>query len=412
MTSVYGGCSQDDDIALHEAYGKIVRISPNTLSISDPAEINRIHGLGTKFIKSKFYSLAEDYDGEGVVPDPFILTDRRLHSRMKRSAANAYSLNILIKLEPCIASVTDRLVEKLKGYAKEETTSVEVASLMQAYAMDAVFALTFGKDFNHMDGGDHLQLFRTAKLGSDYMAIFGQIAWIHPYLLGNPWIAKWFFGDQGILKMMELCYSEIVAGQDRTSDEGPMTFLQRLVLNQRQNLSSLTDRELMTHAFNNIAAGSDTTATALRSVIYNTLRHPEVHEKLKAELRSTLSYPVDFATTNKLPYLSAVIKESIRVHPSVGMLLARVVPEGGAEICGHYIASGVEVGVNPWVVHRDAAVYAEPHRFYPDRWLTSVSSEEDLTLMNRSFIPFGHGAHTLEAMIFEAEASVEDQKGM
>lgn len=131
----------------------------------------------------------------------------------------------------------------------------------------------------------------------------------------------------GNSKMMELAKSEMTAArQEVNSDQVPvMTFLQRLILNQKQNAKSLTDRELSTHVFNNIAAGSDTTATALRSIIYNVLKSPEAHEKLKEEVRGAgLTHSVSFATANKLPYLSVVIKEAIRMHPSVGMLLARV----------------------------------------------------------------------------------------
>lgn len=66
--SVYNGFSHEDDLALHRKYGKIVRVAPNLLSVSDPNEINPIYGAGTKFRKSTFYSLAEAYDEDGIVP--------------------------------------------------------------------------------------------------------------------------------------------------------------------------------------------------------------------------------------------------------------------------------------------------------------------------------------------------------
>lgn len=196
---------------------------------------------------------------------------------------------------------------------------------------------------------------------------------------------------------MHFATDETTAGKGADPNQGTVTtFLQRLLANQRQNPKGLTDRELSTHVFNNMAAGSDTTAIALRSIIFNTLITPGAHEKLKAELRNNLdaTRPVSFAATNKLPYLAAVIKEGIRLHPSVGMMLARIVPEGGATLCGRYVPAGVEVGVNPWVVQRDAQVYEEPDRFNPDRWLAESTTEEQLRLMNQSWIPFGHGAHT------------------
>lgn len=399
LLSVYRGFSHEDDMNLHRKYGSLVRLAPNLISVSDPAAINAIYGIGTKFFKGPFYSLVAAYDEEGVLPDPFILTDRQLHTRVKRSAANAYSLNTLVQLEPYLDGVTERLVKKLEGFARDGK-AVDIAPLMQAYAMDAVTALTFGKDFNHMDAGDHLGLFYATKLINDYMAILGQIPWVHKYLFANPWIAEYFAGAEGNMKMVNMAKEEMEADRKGTNLDvnGPMTFLQRLLANQANNPSSLTDRELITHCFGNIAAGSDTTAIAIRSVLYYTLRDDTVRNRLQTEIREAL--PADdlssvrFAAVNALPYLGAVIKEGIRLHPSVGMMLVRVVPEGGATLCGRAIPAGAQVGVNPWILHRDPEVFDDPDTFRPERWLDEKTEPERLKLMNRSWIPFGHGAHT------------------
>lgn len=76
ILSVYSNKSHDEDIRLHRKYGKIVRLAPNLLSVADPAEINQIYGIGTRFYKSRFYDLSTAHDEEGLVPDPFILTDK------------------------------------------------------------------------------------------------------------------------------------------------------------------------------------------------------------------------------------------------------------------------------------------------------------------------------------------------
>lgn len=173
-----------------------------------------------------------------------------------------------------------------------------------------------------------------------------------------------------------------------------MTFLQRLLLNQKSNPASINDHEIMMHAMGNISAGSDTTAIALRAVIYYVLKNPEAYRTLCQEVRENLSLPVNFAKANSLPYLTSCLREAMRLHPSVGLILGRSVPEEGAEICGFDIAGGVEVGINPWVLHRNPEVFPRPDEFVPERWLASESGEDQLKLMNRSFFTFGHGAHT------------------
>ena len=93
-----------------------------------------------------------------------------------------------------------------------------------------------------------------------------------------------------------------------------------------------------------------------------------------------------------LPYLNAVLKEAIRIHPSVGLLLERHVPAGGATICGEYLPGGTIVGINAWVLHYNQKTFPEPEKFIPERWLES--SEEKLAEMEKSFFAFGAGTRT------------------
>lgn len=189
--------------------------------------------------------------------------------------------------------------------------------------------------------------------------------------------------------------AEIKASRDRKSEDGQLTFLQRLLLNQQKSPDSIKDREVITHAFGNITAGSDTTAIALRSIMWQLLTNTEVYDKLLAEIQDAqLELPVQFNKANKMPYLAAVIQEALRIHPAVGMMLERTTPVPGADLCGHHIPAGVDLGINAWVLHHDADVFPEPEKFYPERWLPSVTDELHLKRMHRSFFAFGHGAHT------------------
>lgn len=175
MWHVYRGQSQDRDIELHKKYGKIVRIAPNTLSISDPSVINQLYGITTKFKKSDFYSLAEVYDEQNqLIPDPFVLKDKELHSRVKKNAANAYSLANLVQMEPYVDRVTERLLMKLDR-GTENKTGVDLGILLKNYAMDAVFSITFGSDFDYIEKGDTLGMYRLIDLFTDYMAIVSSL---------------------------------------------------------------------------------------------------------------------------------------------------------------------------------------------------------------------------------------------
>ena len=87
----------------------------------------------------------------------------------------------------------------------------------------------------------------------------------------------------------------------------------------------------------------------------------------------------------ELPYLDAVIKEAGRLHPSFGLPYERVVPAGGATICGSYLPEGTVVGMSAYVVHHDPNVFGEDcDSFRPERWLDT--GEENRRKMESSLL--------------------------
>jgi hypothetical protein len=160
----------------------------------------------------------------------------------------------------------------------------------------------------------------------------------------------------------------------------------------------MNTRDIIVHLSTNVFAGSDTTAIALRAIVYFLCRHPDCMKRLVAEIEDAdklgkLSHPIGYKeATTMLPYLGAVVKESIRLHPSVGLLMERHVPAEGLAIHDYHIPAGTIVGINPWVTNRDATVFAPaPEEFNPDRWL--AASEAQLRLMDNIFeFNFGSGS--------------------
>ena len=163
-----------------------------------------------------------------------------------------------------------------------------------------------------------------------------------------------------------------------------------------------TTRDIVITLTTSVAGGADTTATALQAILYFLLKNPDKLAKVTGELDAAdaagklgpmLSYR---ECQEHLPYYHAAAKEAMRLHPSVGLLLERHVPEGGANICGQFLPGGTVVGVNPWVVHHDPTVFPNPTAYEPERWLES--SPERLAQMERSFFEFGAGSRMCVGM--------------
>lgn len=148
-----------------------------------------------------------------------------------------------------------------------------------------------------------------------------------------------------------------------------------------------------------ILAGADTTAIVQKGIIYHLLRNPVAQAKLRAELDAAdLSFPALFAEIKDLPYLDAVIKEGLRIHPPVGNILERVVPPPGLALQdGRVIAPGTIVGMNQWIVSRDINVYGDDADiFRPERWLrgddeTTLAYEARRKMMKDADLSFGGG---------------------
>ena len=125
------------------------------------------------------------------------------------------------------------------------------------------------------------------------------------------------------------------------------------------------------------------------------MRNPAAYAKLTAEIdaavaEGTMSIPVAYAEAIKLPYLKACINESMRLHPSVGLTMPRLVPAGGATISGFHFPQGYRVGVNGAVVHYDKDVFGlDADSFDPDRWING-----DALRMDKAMIQFGTGSRT------------------
>jgi cytochrome P450 len=134
----------------------------------------------------------------------------------------------------------------------------------------------------------------------------------------------------------------------------------------------------------------------LRSIFYHILKNPQVYARLKEEIdqadaQGKLSESVTLAESNNLPYLVAVTKEGMRIHPSVQLCMPRITPPSGATICGEYFPPGVTVGCNPYIINRDRGVFGEDSDvFRPERWLDENRAKE----MEKAILTFGYGSRT------------------
>ncbi|EES19549.1 cytochrome P450 71A1 [Sorghum bicolor] len=154
------------------------------------------------------------------------------------------------------------------------------------------------------------------------------------------------------------------------------------------------------------AAGTETSFITLEWAMSELVRNPAAMEKLKSELRAappgstTVAAGRDDAlgaTTTATPYLRAVVKETLRLHPPVPLLLPRECMRD-TTVLGFHVARGTRVFVNAWAVGRDPASWSAPDEFRPERFLED--SEVDFRGAHFQFVPFGAGRRVCPGMQF------------
>ncbi|KAL8325778.1 hypothetical protein RB597_008849 [Gaeumannomyces tritici] len=351
--------------ALHARHGPAVRTGPAAVSLADPALIPTVYG--SSFAKDDFYapSVARLPCG-AAVEHVFSARCEALHARLLRPVRRLYSTTALLGFEGGMDRTLLGLCEQLEARF--------------------VGAAGKGKAFDIGERHDH-----NAELSMRYLGLVGQLPWLAKLLSLSPYLPKSISKFNrpvafSIEKLNERLLSSKPVLPEGEGDDGsgpPPDFLAALLRAQKSAPGTLTDTNIAISTMTNLTGGGDPIAAVQKAVIASLLRTPSALARLREELRgANPSHPPSYREVHgraRLPYLDAVIKESLRMHPTVGICLERVVPEQGLTLPdGRHIPAGTTVGLNPAVVLRGRAVYGpDADDFRPERWLLRAHDDDD-----------------------------------
>ncbi|KAK1431684.1 hypothetical protein QVD17_08226 [Tagetes erecta] len=184
------------------------------------------------------------------------------------------------------------------------------------------------------------------------------------------------FSD-GVVKERRAQISKKIVVPDHKKD-----FLDRLLEN---NFTTAQINILVLELF---IAGTDTVVTTIEWAMAELIKNKEIMCKVKQELKKELnSSNVMETDLSKFAYFNACIKETLRLHPVVPVLIPRRALEE-CEVLNYTIPQNAQVWVNVWAIGRDPDVWEDPNTFKPERFL---GSKIDFTGHDYEFIPFGGG---------------------
>lgn len=188
-----------------------------------------------------------------------------------------------------------------------------------------------------------------------------------------------------------LKYSQRAVTNSRKNSESCRNIFSGLLYETEKDSSALSNMEVAIEAGNLIVAGSDTTAVTLTYLIWAILSRPSLRLQIEEELKG-LDDDYSEATLESLPILNATITETLRLYGAAPGSLPRTAPEGGVTLSGFYIPAGTTVTTQSWTTHRDPALFPDPEKFDPSRWLPGVNEASEQARMALS--PFGAGSRT------------------
>lgn len=327
---------------LHAQYGPTVRIAPDEITTISSGAWKDIYTSKPLMPKDPFSQTPPMNGAESL-----FTAAGETHHRIRKTFINAFSDKSLKDQTPIIDMYTALLMTRLRReIGKRPEGGIDLAKFYGYVTLDIIADLTFGESFNGLDGDNEhswiLGFFLGAKFGSvrNSLSRFHPIdkifGWIFLRLTAKNRATSWRVATDKISRRLAM------------GDLGPSRadFLTPIVgkLDETQQ-KGITRKELNTNGLAIVIAGCQLTTVALATSTYLLIRYPETLKRLMAEVRSSFQSEADINvySTMKLPYLEAVINETLRIHHPTPINLPRVVPPGGQLIDGQWIPGGVSI---------------------------------------------------------------------
>ncbi|KAM6477024.1 cytochrome P450 [Trichoderma sp. SZMC 28011] len=393
---------------LHKKLGKFVRIQPNHVSIADDEAINLVYGHSNGFLKSEFYDAFVS-----IRRGLFNTRDRAEHTRKRKMVSHTFSVKSIVQFEPYIhqnlelfVKQMDRLVDtsQFKGKDGKKEARIDCLPWFNYLAFDVIGDLAFGAPFGMLEKGVDLAEVRDApdsppiyapaieilNRRGEVSATLGCFPALKPYAkyLPDPFYSNGLAAIQNLAGIAIACVKRRI---DNPPDVERKDLLARLMEGRDDKGEPLGREELTAEALTQLIAGSDTTSNSSCALLNYVVRTPGVLDKMQAELDAAIPKGVDvptFEMVRDLPYLAAVINETLRHHSTSGIGLPRQVPpeSPGVTICGEFFTAGTVLSVPTYTMHHSTEIWGpDAEDFNPDRWANVTQRQKD------AFIPFSHG---------------------
>lgn len=305
---------------------------------------------------------AKKYIGENSL----LLQEGEIHKRQRKLLLPPFHGKRMKAYSDAMADITR---QKLRTLSEGERFTM--LDLGQSLTLDVILAAVFGfTEDAERDG--------FAKVVAEYMETLHpsfMFAAVLQHPLWPPW-RRFCAAREAYESMIRKKIDELRPQAAERED-----ILSMMLVAEFDDGTKMNERELIEQLNTLLIAGHETTAITMAWAVYWLFRNPVSLARTREEIE-TLGPNPGPETYTKLPYLDAVIRESLRIRPIVTEALRTLT--GPFELMGHRLEAGTTVAPSISLLHADPNIYPEPDQFRPERFLERKFSPYE-------YIPFGGG---------------------
>ncbi|KAL8826573.1 MAG: hypothetical protein Q9170_007347 [Blastenia crenularia] len=316
---------------------------------------NDLDIYGTRLGKGQ---LAKDpivFQQEG--PANITVANHRDHARIRKLLSHAFSETALREQEPILTQYFDLLLSRLKEHLGGPTDGkVDIMSWYNFTTFDII-----GNMFQS------IKFLGVMRFVAHYPAInrvFKTILWAFPSIAEK--------------RQSHFDFTRNKTESRLDQDNHPRDFLSYIL--RYNDERGMMREEIISTSGVLLIGGSETTATLLSGATYHLLTNPHTLRRLCAEVRAAFKAEAEItlpslSNPESLPYLEAVLTESLRVYPPVAANLPRMTGSQGDVIDGYHVPAKVSVGVHQWAASQSKDNFIDPASFIPERWLQEAPEQ-------------------------------------
>ncbi|HKW21742.1 MAG TPA: cytochrome P450 [Ktedonobacterales bacterium] len=360
---------------LHRAYGPIATVH----MFSEPVvfAFRPEHAYDLLVERARSVGVGERPGLRARLGVSLLTTDGAMHRRQRRLVQPAFHRK---RVEGYAEIMTSQTVEMLHGWHVGD--EIDFAARLRELTLRIIIKALFDLDLAE-EGTRLSRIFATVVDAQP--SGFGTM--LPPALLGLPFMPGHAARETVHAAGADLdafVYGLIASRRAEGVDRGDV--LSMLLEARDEDGQPLGEVEIRDQAMTLIAAGHETTFTALSWTIDLLSRWPEAYARLRAEVADVLGGSVPGAADlARLPYLDAVIQESLRLRPPAWSI--NRTPMEPITLEGYTFPVGSSLIVSPWILHREPSIWGDAEVFRPERWLDGSTEH----LPRGAYFPFGLG---------------------